>query len=112
MTNFYYVLNANGDPEPCEDRMEWARWFETSDNARIVQKDTLGDVEVSTVFLGLDHSFGGPVPLLYETLVFGGPFDGDGERYPDREQALVGHKAWVAKVLPIHEVQSLDGGPQ
>jgi hypothetical protein len=35
---------------------EWAKWFETAD--RVVKKDTINGVVVSTVFLGLDHSPG------------------------------------------------------
>lgn len=41
------------------------------ENDRIVARDVVGKVLISTVFLGLDHSFGnsGP-PILFETMVF------------------------------------------
>ena len=48
--------------------MEWARWFKTAD--RHVARDVVGDLFVSTVFLGLDHNFGPGEPLLFETMVF------------------------------------------
>ena len=56
-------------------------------------------VRVSTVWLGLDHSFGltSKTPIIFETLVFGGPFDGDMERYSTEEEALRGHQAMVEK---------------
>lgn len=52
---------------------------------------------VSTVFLVIDHAWQGP-PLLFETMVFGGPFDGTQERYSTWERAAVGHQAAVALV--------------
>lgn len=39
---------------------------------------TIGDIYVSTVFLGLDHSFGSfgeCKPVLFETMIFGGEHD-------------------------------------
>ena len=49
-------------------------------------------VEVSTVWLGLNHSFIREYPLtIFETLIFGGLYDGDIQRYGTEEQALAGH---------------------
>lgn len=49
--------------------LEWAYWFETAD--RRVARDEVAGIEISTVFLGLDHNFFGKSdPLLFETLVF------------------------------------------
>lgn len=98
MSHYYYILNEQGDPVPCDSSMEWALWFEYSN--RQVALDERGDVRVSTVFLGLDHSFNHGPPLLFETMVFGGPEDEAQERYTTRAEALVGHAAWVLKVLP------------
>ena len=55
-------------------------------------------VTVSTVFLGLDHSFGDGPPLLFETMIFGGAQDGRNERYEDRATALAGHERAMALV--------------
>jgi hypothetical protein len=41
---------------------------------------TIGQVDISTVFLGLDHNFFGGKPLLFETMVFGG----DNNEYQNR----------------------------
>jgi hypothetical protein len=76
---------------------EWMALIET-DYQRVALTE-VGDVQVSTVWLGLDHNFGlhGP-PLIFETLVFGGTHDGDGERYATEAAALGGHDQWVAAV--------------
>jgi hypothetical protein len=55
------------------------------------------DVEVSTVWLGLDHRFvGDGPPLIFETLIFGGPLDGEMWRYANEDAALAGHDQAVA----------------
>lgn len=78
---------------------KWAAWFEKADRA--VAKTTLpGGVEVSTVFLGLDHRFvasSGP-PILFETMIFGGPRDGEQQRYATWEEAEKGHAEVVASI--------------
>jgi hypothetical protein len=66
----YYKLIGK-IPTPCFDPQEWARWFENSLPERVVAKTTVGPVEVSTVFIGLDHSFGDNKPRLFETMCFG-----------------------------------------
>ena len=91
-----YILNASGEPEPCEDLLTWAHWFETA-NRRVCHDMDEGQgadaVRVSTVFLGLDHRFGGNgPPILWETMVFGGPLDGEGRRYISRDDAFKGHQ--------------------
>lgn len=60
---------------------------------------TVGDARVSTVFLGLDHGWGEGPPVLYETMVFGGPLDGECERYCTRAEAVAGHALMVARVV-------------
>lgn len=59
-------------------------------------------VEVSTVFLGLDHAFGRTArPVLFETMIFGGPEDGDQRRWCTEEEAQRGHNAIVADLLGL-----------
>jgi hypothetical protein len=93
-----YILDSAGNPEPAPSLMAWANWFDGNRDKRRVGDDTVGDVRVSTVFLGLDHSFGGGPPLLYETMVFGGPLDGEQERYSTRAEAEAGHATMLARV--------------
>lgn len=64
-----YILKGK-TPEVCtSDVSAWAAMFGKSD--RIVARTELGDVLVSTVFLGIDHNFfGSGPPLLFETMAF------------------------------------------
>ncbi len=80
---------------PCEDLMEWGRWYEDNRPALRVGDDDVNGVRVSTVFLGLDHSFGEGLPLLFETMIFKGPHDGWQDRYTTWEEAELGHKRIV-----------------
>lgn len=88
-----YILDGHEVVE-CGDLMKWAEWFETAD--RHVAKTIIGDVKISTVFLGMSHSFGetGP-PILFETMVFGGEYDEEMERYSTWDEAEAGHKKMV-----------------
>ncbi len=91
-----YKLDEAGDPVPCEDVLEWAAWFERSDEDRVVAKTELpSGTTVSTVFLGIDHAFGGGDPVLWETMLFGGEYARECDRYRSRRDALVGHEVWA-----------------
>ena len=51
--------------------LEWSLWMSKSTNDRVIGRDTIDGIEVSTVFLGLDHRWlGGGPPLVFETMVF------------------------------------------
>lgn len=84
----HYILDGH-EPKPAE-LMDWARWFQTAE--RHVAETHIGPAHVSTIFLGLDHRFGssGP-PLLFETMIFGGPHDGYQDRYATWDEAQAGH---------------------
>ncbi len=92
-TDGKWILDGH-TPVPVDDLLTWAAWFEVAD--RIVASTDLGDVRISTVFLGLDHRFGaaGP-PLLFETMIFGGPEDQYTDRYATWAEAEVGHRKAV-----------------
>jgi hypothetical protein len=77
--NDKFILEGQ-TPIECPDLMEWGQWMQTAD--RHVDKTMVGDVKVSTVFLGLDHRFGDEDrPILFETMIFGGEHDQFQERY-------------------------------
>lgn len=93
-----YILDGKR-AVPCDDIFQWAQWFETTD--RIVKQVSVNGAKVSTVFLGLDHNFSrsGP-PLVFETMVFGGPMDQEQQRYSTWEEAEAGHDEMVARMVP------------
>ena len=92
----YYILRDH-EAVPC-DIMMWAKWLEDHRTKRRVAQDKIGEVRISTVFLGLDHSFGNGQPLIFETMVFGGPLDQEEVRYSTWEEAERGHAVMVARV--------------
>lgn len=74
--------------------MAWAMKLESAE-ARDVAFDEMGDVHVSTVWIGLNHNWGSGAPLIFETMIFGGVNDQYQERYATEEQALAGHERIV-----------------
>lgn len=97
-----YILDGE-TPVLEPDIVKWGEWFENAD--RHIELTKCENFNVSTVFLGLDHSFGGEQPVLFETMVFKkSDWDGgeglpeeDCERYSTIEEAWAGHAAMVEK---------------
>lgn len=89
-----YILDENGEPQPCDDVVRWGEWFEAScrNGSRNIARSMVGSVMVSTVFLALDHSFSdsGP-PVLWETMIFGGWCDQWCRRATSKGGALQNH---------------------
>ena len=90
-----YILKGKS-PILCDNLLEWGEWIEGAN--RKVKFTKLKGCKVSTLFLGLDYSFAGGPPLLFETMVFGGPLDGSQHRYSTWEEAEEGHKKMVKTV--------------
>jgi len=94
--NKYFKL-VNNKVVPCKDVFEWATWYETADEKRIIMRTELeNDVLVSTVFLGINYNhFTHGLPILFETMVFEGKEDGLEKRYCTLEEAKKGHEEIV-----------------
>jgi len=106
-----YILDDKGNPVLVTDLATWARWFDACQ--RHVADETIGASRISTVFLALDHAFDGGPPVLWETMVFGGPLDQEQDRCSgSREQAEAMHARMVEKVkqCPNTEVTDRLGG--
>lgn len=100
MSGRYILVGHEPVLEPDLDK--WAAWIEKAE--RHVGDTMIGDSRVSTVFLGLDHSFGNGSPVLWETMIFGGPLDQEQERcgggWKDAEAM---HQRWVKRVTEENE---------
>ena len=95
----HYILDENRNAVEVEDCLDWARWLEEADELRRVGDDAAAGSRVSTVFLGLNHQWcEGGRPLIFETMVFGGPLDGEQQRYSTWQEAEAGHKAMLQRV--------------
>ncbi len=95
----HYILDENNQPVEVEDILEWARLI-SDDKKKRVDYTKIGNVTISTVFLGLDHGWGREhIPILFETMIFGGRLDNYQNRYETYDQAVEGHKNAIAMVI-------------
>lgn len=95
MMERYYKLEGT-TPVACT-LSEWADYLNIAD--RKVARTEHGDVSVSTVFMGMNYAqIDDLEPLVFETVVFGGPYDMEGNQYSTWSEALAGHYAMCAKV--------------
>jgi len=87
----WYILTTDNQPVAVSI-IEAAQWMEDNPTRKQIGFDLLkdkngNDVRVSTVFLGLDHSWlGYGKPVLWETMIFGGKHNGFQERYSSYEK--------------------------
>lgn len=96
----YWMLNPDHTVEPApldeNDRPtdEYLSWCFGDKPNRIVQQTDVNEHQwVSTVFLGIDHSFGHGPPVLFESMVFTDGKGGDMmNRYCTWDEAVAGHK--------------------
>jgi len=92
----WYVLDVDKTPRKVS-LMQGAAALENKD--RIVANIVIGKARISTIFLGLDHNYWGKgPPVLFETMIFGGPEDQYQERYSTWDEAKEGHRKAVKLV--------------
>lgn len=98
-----YILDEQKNPVLVPDTHEgWERYMQfrqAGDKVLRVAATTIGSGWVSTVFLGIDHSFTGGPPVLWETMVFNIPgFENECVRYTSHADAVEGHAAMVDRI--------------
>jgi hypothetical protein len=98
----WFKLDSDNNPIPCSEVFEYEEWF-MKHGTTVAQTKFLDtkniNINVSTVFLGLDHSYNSTVPILWETMVFGGPFDQQSVQYSSFKDALKGHNIVVDGII-------------
>jgi hypothetical protein len=93
MSSPFYDL----DGEPI-DMFEWEVLFRDCEGRQVAETE-VGDVRISTVWLGINYRFDEEgAPLIFESMVFGGEFDHTTDRYPNWHAALAGHDQLVTMV--------------
>jgi hypothetical protein len=90
MKSRWYKLDGDVLVSIKAEEVEWSNRWQL--------RDAVGDAVVSTVFIALDHAFGNGPPVLFETLIFGGPLSDEGERYCTKAEAEAGHAKWIQRV--------------
>lgn len=98
MPEFGYILRGH-TPVPASSLREWAEFFEDA-SRRIVRKTQLTTtIEVSTVFLGMDHNFGREgSPILFETMVFRNESGEEMDRCSTWDEAEAMHERMIEAV--------------
>ena len=92
----WYVLDGK-IPRKTQDTWE-AMAFYLDRYKRCIVSETVGECIVSTVFLALDAGIDDDKPILFETMVLGGPLHYVMKRYCTYDEAEAGHKAMVKRV--------------
>lgn len=113
---YYYILEnkipVEAEGASLEEQLKnYVAW--EKENSRVIKRTKLtvtdtffnkeqnaGFVEVSTIFLGLDHRFSPEhqsEPVLFETMIFGGPLDQYLDRCCTWEGALRMHELAIEK---------------
>lgn len=110
-THYYLDENKNAIGCPITTEAELEEWAMRLARHTFVDFDLIGDAQVSTVFLGIDHDFGRGGPLqLFETMVLdrsdeGSLFDsssrGTMRRYATYAEAQQGHEE-VLRETALH----------
>ena len=82
---------------------QWSLWFNDFENRKIDRTIISDNVYVSTIFLGIDHSFNlenwnDEKPILFESMVMGGKFSNMGWRYSSCGEAKRGHWLIVDRI--------------
>lgn len=90
-----YIL-VDRVPVECPELLKWGMWMENFEDRRVAETEIEG-IRVSTVFLGLDHSysFAGrdrkTPPVIFETMIFGGEHDEEQTRCCTWDEAEAMH---------------------
>lgn len=95
---YKYILTDDHEAVPCNDALQWARWYENAD--RVVASTYIGDqkqIHISTVFLGIAHNYdtSNSRTILFETMIFcngHSAFHGYQVRYSTWYEAVLGHE--------------------
>jgi hypothetical protein len=86
------------DGQPITSPLEWSALHEDLGYVH-VRMTAVGEAQVSTVWVGIPQAGSTPErPLIYESMVFGGPLDEQAWRYSTEGEATAGHDHVVALV--------------
>lgn len=106
MSDWYYLKHRKPIPYGCDILTNPVQYVKTyhkhSRSSRRVRRKFIGGYHISTIFLGLDHSYHDGEPILFETMIFkgGSMVDINCNRCYTHRQALGMHRdaiKWVKK---------------
>ena len=116
MTNWYDRAGNSIDAATANDLLGDLKYKRVALTRITSASDPGIEYRVSTVWLGLDHNWGGGEPVLFETMSFGGGEDQDQSqwRWTTEDAARVGHAeivATIAATVTDERVEELDEWP-
>ena len=101
----YYTRETDGTIREAETLNDVLSAMEDFENRCLIARTMIDDVcLVSTIFVCLDHSsllYGEGEPVLFETVVFGGPHNLEQVHYSTEEEARIGHDAIVDQLRQV-----------
>jgi hypothetical protein len=97
----FYILAEDGSTPIPSNIDGWVKWRMTH-NPQLAW-DKVNDVRISTIFLGVDKTILSDVPLLWETIIFGGYYHLYQNSYPTLDAAVTGHQRAVQLVKTAPE---------
>jgi hypothetical protein len=104
MFNYLYKL-VNKKPVLCASTSEWADWYEHAERIVNYHHFTIEGqaVEITTAFIGIDYSvyMGGNKPRLFETMIFGGEFNGKRFLSSTWEEAEMQHETALQLIFTV-----------
>ena len=86
----FYILDENKNVIPAT-LFEWGEYLQNTHEERIVKKENIDDYVISTVFIGLNHSYSGIYPHIFETMIFKNGESIYCDRYSTWQEAEKGH---------------------
>lgn len=118
--SYYYTLDDTLRPVACDDldaytewhssMPSWSDWYDrkTCFGFQLLREEVSPGIEVSTVFLAINHDFlGEGEPVLWETMVFAGDWDGlYQDRYTSHADAVAGHRR-VCRLIASEGIEAL-----
>ena len=99
----YYKLDENNNVVP-SSLIEWSEFLEGKEPSynRYIGDDTIGEMRISTVFIGIYLEIGlNNKPLTFETMVFKNGRSIYIEEYSTYKEAEEGHKGVVQWVIDV-----------
>lgn len=97
MTTDYFDRDGKPIPDDYYNTEKHGRKYKSSTERRVA-RTVVGDITVSTVWLGLDHDYLTGVPVIFETMTFGEPWENEMERYSTELDAMRGHLRVVERL--------------
>lgn len=100
---WFYLLNDDHTVSDKPSDMSHDEWAMLWVRSRRVRWDQVQEgVVVSTIFLGIDHAYGGGPPVLFETMV-DSDYGWDRQvRYHTWDEAVAGHEKIVEELTKLY----------